>query len=348
MTTLRLADEDFIFQDTFERALTVPDCNVWNTNKIGSGNGEAKFYLTSNDDVKRFFGEEGFHIKCFVLKQDLKKYLNEIHSEYLNPSLPYRDAEHMSELWQERMNELSSYPEIIEFDMFEQSQIKGGRGYINTKIMDGRKTLVKGVSDGYKLIRTLALPCISYISIMKLTTLQGAPIYYWRLFADFDAIPDKEDAYAFRYGKKKGLQDDEEQELTQEEIEKRDNIRNARKGQGKYREGLLRLCPFCPITMISDERLLIASHIKPWRDCTDEEKVDSVNGFALSPMYDKLFDRGFITFTDDRKVVLSKWLSNDTYRKIGIVDGHRYPMLPLDSNKRREYLEYHRQIVFNH
>jgi hypothetical protein len=39
---------------------------------------------------------------------------------------------------------------------------------------------------------------------------------------------------------------------------------HARIGQGKYREKLLKQCPICPITLVSDDRLLIASHIKPW------------------------------------------------------------------------------------
>lgn len=54
-------------------------------------------------------------------------------------------------------------------------------------------------------------------------------------------------------------------------------ISKAREGQGKYRELLLEQCHFCPITMISDERLLIASHIKPWAASSDDEKIDPYN-----------------------------------------------------------------------
>ena len=42
------------------------------------------------------------------------------------------------------------------------------------------------------------------------------------------------------------------------------NIKKGRNGQQKYREKLLEQCPFCPFTMVADDRLLIASHIKPW------------------------------------------------------------------------------------
>ena len=61
-------------------------------------------------------------------------------------------------------------------------------------------------------------------------------------------------------------------------------IRKARDGQGKYREELLEQCRFCPFTMIADERLLIASHIKPWAASNDKEKVDPFNGYILSPL----------------------------------------------------------------
>jgi len=54
-------------------------------------------------------------------------------------------------------------------------------------------------------------------------------------------------------------------------------ISKAREGQGKYRELLLEQCHFCLITMISDERLLIASHIKPWAASSDDEKIDPYN-----------------------------------------------------------------------
>ena len=62
------------------------------------------------------------------------------------------------------------------------------------------------------------------------------------------------------------------------------------------------------MTMISDERLLIASHIKPWASSNDYEKTDPYNGYMLSPLYDKLFDRGFITFKENRHVILSEFI----------------------------------------
>ena len=120
---------------------------------------------------------------------------------------------------------------------------------------------------------------------------------------------------------------------------------NSRTGQGKYRDDLLSQMPFCPFTGISDDRLLIASHIKPWAASNDYEKTDPYNGYILSPMFDKLFDKGFITFTEDRRIHLSEKIAPRNYKIIGIEENQFYQNLPLDE-KRIKYLEFHRKNVF--
>ena len=97
--------------------------------------------------------------------------------------------------------------------------------------------------------------------------------------------------------------------------------------------------------MINDERLLIASHIKPWAVANNKEKIDPKNGFILSPLYDKLFDRGFITFTDERRVLVSNWLSPRNQKRIDLKNNDFFQMLPIDEF-RKKYLEYHRELVF--
>jgi len=341
---IKIAGENFNLIETFDKFLTVPDCVVDKTNKIGSGNGEKKFYIASKDEMRKFFndGKEGFKVKCFVLKTDLLSYMDVIQSEYIHPSQNYRAKDEFPTLWNDRKRYIETLPEIIEFDMFDQTQIEGDRGYVNTAIRENRKIIERGISDGYNLITEIALPLVSYVSIMQLATPQGTPIYYWRLFVDFDAISEiANGALVLKYGKKEAAENakKKKQNKLQEEIS------NARIGQGKYRDDLLLECPYCPITGINDERLLIASHIKPWVVCSNTEKVDAKNGFALSPMFDKLFDRGFITFTDDRHIMLSNWITPKNYERIGISDGTFYQRLPIDE-LRKVYLQYHRQFVF--
>lgn len=97
--------------------------------------------------------------------------------------------------------------------------------------------------------------------------------------------------------------------------------------------------------MVNDERLLIASHIKPWAVSNDREKVDWHNGYIFTPLYDKLFDRGFITFTNDRHMIVSNWLSSKNCQRLGLVNNLYLPRLPMD-DARMKYLEYHRTFVF--
>lgn len=328
---MKIAGNNFNIVDTLNAPITVPDCFVMRASKIGAGNGEAKLYIASKAVMYPFFGDEGFVAKCFILKSDLLSYMNALHAEYLHPSQAYRGSEEMPKLWKERVAKIEKLPEVIEFNVTAQDQITGARGYVNSKDM------------GYQLIREISLPLVTYISIMQLTDSKGSTLYYWKLFADFEAISDKKEALVFTYGKKGERIPEQTQEpkLTQ----KQNEIRRARQGQGIYREKLLNECPFCPITMINDERLLIASHIKPWAVSTDSEKLDHKNGFMLSPLYDKLFDRGFMSFTEDRKIMLSNWISQANKKRLGVIEGQFIQLLPLDE-ERQEYMKFHRDSVF--
>lgn len=328
---MKIDGHNFKFENTLDSSITIPDCFVMRGSKIGGGNGEAKLYIAPKSIMYPFFGnKDSFKAKCFLLKTDLISYMNALHSEYQHPSQAYRSAEEMPKLWKVRMDKISNLPEVIEFTVQSQDQIVGDRGYVSSKDM------------GYQLIREISLPLVSYISIMELTDPSGSTIFYWKLFADFDAISDKREALVFTYGKKR---DKIEPQPSAKESSRQSEIRRARQGQGLYRDKLLAECPFCPITMINDERLLIASHIKPWAVATDKEKLDHKNGFILSPLYDRLFDRGFMTFTEDRKIVLSNWISPANKRRLGVVDGQFVQMLPLD-DQRQAYMEFHRASVF--
>ncbi len=327
---MKIDGQNFNFVDTLNSPITVPDCFVMRASKIGGGNGEAKLYIASKAIMYPFFGNQGFVAKCFLLKSDLLSYMNALHAEYLHPSQDYRGAVEMPQLWKERVAKIEKLPEVIEFNVTSQDQIEGPRGYVNSK------------DQGYQLIREISLPLVTYISVMQLTDNTGATLYYWKLFADFEAISDKKAALVFTYGKKgERVPAVPAPKFTSRQKE----IRKARQGQGLYRDKLLSECPFCPITMINDERLLIASHIKPWAVATDFERLDPKNGFMLSPLYDKLFDRGLMTFTEDRRIVLSNWISPKNKERIGVKDGQFVQLLPLDE-ARQSYMQFHRSSVF--
>lgn len=321
-------------KDTYDNIITIPDCFVKAANKIGEGHGEKKLYFGTKSAMREFFGYEGFKVNCFILKKDLKIYLQTLYDEYLNPSQDYNERNSFPSLWENRMKMVESCPETLYFTISDQTQIEGARGYVNSE------------DYAYELIRELSLPLVSYISVMELIDDKKNTLYYWKLFVDFDIINERKNGpLVFTYGKSSERQTELFTEPKSKEERRKYEIRNARIGQGKYREKLLDECPFCPITMVNDERLLIASHIKPWVVSNDFEKVDHHNGYILTPLYDKLFDKGFITFTDDKHMIISNWLSPKNCRRLNLVNNTYYPRLPMD-DFRKKYLEYHRSYVF--
>jgi hypothetical protein len=90
----------------------------------------------------------------------------------------------------------------------------------------------------------------------------------------------------------------------------REYLTTARIGQGDFRRKLVeRFSSGCPITGITNPELLIASHIKPWRACCNEERLDTYNGLLLSALMDRLFDRGLISFDPFGRLLVSPQLS---------------------------------------
>ena len=77
-------------------------------------------------------------------------------------------------------------------------------------------------------------------------------------------------------------------------------------GQDVFREALMDYWGGrCPLTGITEPALLRASHIRPWAECSDEERLDVHNGLLLSALWDAAFDRGLISFADDGAVLAS-------------------------------------------
>lgn len=97
--------------------------------------------------------------------------------------------------------------------------------------------------------------------------------------------------------------------------------------------------------MIRDEALLVASHIKPWKDSDDEEKVDPNNGFIFTPTYDRLFDKGLISFEDDGKLLVSDELDCSVITALELKAGVVLTELNI-TEACKEYLEYHRTHIF--
>ena len=123
-------------------------------------------------------------------------------------------------------------------------------------------------------------------------------------------------------------------------VTERESIVKSRIGQGEFRDNLIKYWKGCSISSFSHFDLLIASHIKPWKDADNEERIDLYNGLLLLPNYDKLFDRGYISFDKNGVVMYSRYLDVEDRKLLGM-DNHVH-LLKLE-DKHKVFLEYHRE-----
>jgi len=132
-------------------------------------------------------------------------------------------------------------------------------------------------------------------------------------------------------------------EIIQLDQTERSSVSKSRIGQGIFRERVIILWGSCSVTGLSNLSLLRASHIKPWRDCTNSERLDPLNGLLLNPTLDHLFDSGLVTFDEDGNMLVSS--------KISLFD---MELLHIDLNSKlrkmpegmKIYMSYHRERIF--
>jgi len=120
---------------------------------------------------------------------------------------------------------------------------------------------------------------------------------------------------------------------------------DARLGQGRFRDDLITYWNgACVVTELEVKDLLRASHIKPWCESDDEEKLYKFNGLLLSPNLDLAFDKGYITFNDQGKIIISNRLTEKWRNILNINEGMeiQYEL----NEKQQEYLRYHREVHF--
>ena len=123
----------------------------------------------------------------------------------------------------------------------------------------------------------------------------------------------------------------------------RTQLVKARRGQGIFRTNVRMNEARCRVAGVADRGHLRASHIKPWKDCTDEEKIHGCNGLLLAPHIDHLFDRGWISFSDAGDLLIAADMNVAVLNAWGITAGANVgPFSP----KQAEFLEHHRSNVF--
>lgn len=126
----------------------------------------------------------------------------------------------------------------------------------------------------------------------------------------------------------------------QSEITERESLVATRLGQGKFRDSLISYWGQCAATGFKVHTLLIASHIKPWRDSENTERTDPFNGLLLIPNLDKAFDRNFISFKANGDIIISKELEEPA--RLGISNSINIEL----TQEHQKYMEYHRDTQF--
>jgi len=180
-----------------------------------------------------------------------------------------------------------------------------------------------------------------------------SPFVYFGLMKliDYEIRADRSSRFTFRVPASSGVTEDDPFRDVEEYVDKfgflneteRRAIIQSRVGQGRFRKDVLGLWGGCAVTGVTDTRVLKASHVKPWRDASNEERLDPHNGLSLVPNLDTLFDCGLITFDSTGRLCVSDHIDTDILAKLGIENDMRLHRI---SDRLERYLRYHRQYVF--
>lgn len=123
----------------------------------------------------------------------------------------------------------------------------------------------------------------------------------------------------------------------------KEQIIKARVGQGLFRDALVNHWKGrCCVTGCSIGPVLRASHIKPWRNSTNPERLDKFNGLLLTANIDALFDRGFISFGDNGQILRSPEISAEALASLGCDPASKVKV----AARHAPYLAHHRDTIF--
>lgn len=339
--SININSQQYYSQDKI--VVNISDSFVCPSNKTGNGSGESRLYLSSTNSIPFFLFSSYEKIiyknkeykkcphNCYLIKENLIDYLNAAEDYYKKPS--YQHRKNISLLFSERQREVFSInSDLLEFSVFLQNgDLDLNRFYIGC------------IDYAWSLIRTLSIPFLTSLQITKFSspTNYNDVVYTFELLFHSDAQQSIQTTKQIENSIQNSLIQDTSINTT-EKI----SLVKARRGQGKFKANVLMNMPKCPFTNISDSFLLIASHIKPWALCDDNfERLDGFNGLALTPTYDKLFDLGYISFSNFGELLISPLLDENTIYSLNLVNGHTYDIYNI-AGRRNKYLEFHRNNIF--
>lgn len=142
-----------------------------------------------------------------------------------------------------------------------------------------------------------------------------------------------------------------EKEITIPQGKERLSVVRQRVNQNFFRNAVLSSYNnSCCITGLSTSQLLVASHIKPWSESSDAEKTNPTNGLCLNGLYDKAFDKGFLTVDENYTIHISDditdVLNGETVERYFGFYNNKKITIPDRFLPNKEYLQYHNDIIF--
>ncbi len=124
----------------------------------------------------------------------------------------------------------------------------------------------------------------------------------------------------------------------------KERLVKGRIGQSEFKQKLKSMGIKCAICSIDVEDFLIASHIKPWKDCNSNERLDINNGLLLCPNHDWLFDKGYISFEENGNIVFNLYSARMITANMGIGE---YVKISLN-DQQKKYMAWHREKYFKY
>lgn len=125
----------------------------------------------------------------------------------------------------------------------------------------------------------------------------------------------------------------------------RKGLVTTRVGQGIYRKMILQKWDDkCSVTGCNIKKILISSHIVPWKDSNKFEKRDPENGILLTPNLDGLFDRHLISFDDSGDIIISKKLLKEDLERLGVNEEMKLSQV---TDGMKPYLKRHRDKFYS-
>jgi predicted restriction endonuclease len=226
--------------------------------------------------------------------------------------------------------------------MVETSNFERGARTANDYI-----TRLKSLSDRYIIDSSITMEKIDDILESVKKEQEGRAKYaYKSVIGDLRTGLKKFLAFVQDYEKQIDEEVDKIEKSTELPFTEKEAIIQARVGQGLFRHNLIEYWKGCSITRCDVKDFLIASHIKPWKDSNNKERIDVFNGLLLLPNYDKLFELGYITVNLNGEIVFSDYLLENKNNEQLLLHSNITSMTINIDNRHKPYLEYHNHHRF--